>query len=148
MELQGKIIAVCDRKSGVSQTTGNAWTTQEFVVEETKDRYPQRMCFSVFGEEKLNNWVGLLQVGAFVRVHFDIDAREHNGRWFTSINAWKVEAALEQATMQQAQQAQQEAQQAAVNAVYAQAAPQAPQVPQAAPQAPQVAPTGGDELPF
>lgn len=138
MELQGKIIAVQDRKSGVSQTTGNAWTTQEFVVEEIKDRYPQRMCFSVFGEEKLNNWVGLLQVGSFVRVHFDIDAREYNGRWFNSMNAWKVESALEQTTTQQAQQ---EAQQAAASAAYAQAAPQLAQAPQAAP-------TEGGELPF
>ena len=47
------------------------------------------MCFDVFGEDKINQFN--IQVGEELTVHFDIDAREWQGRWFNSIRAWKVE---------------------------------------------------------
>lgn len=89
MELSGKIIAVLEPKGGVSKT-GNAWKVQEYVLE-THDQYPRRMCFDVFGEDKINQFK--IQVGEELTVSFDIDAREWQGRWFNSIRAWKVERA-------------------------------------------------------
>ncbi len=89
MELSGKIIAVLEPKGGVSKT-GNAWKVQEYVLE-THDQYPRRMCFDVFGEDKINQFN--IQVGEELTVSFDIDAREWQGRWFNSIRAWKVERA-------------------------------------------------------
>ena len=47
------------------------------------------MCFDVFGEDKINQFN--IQAGEELTVHFDIDAREWQGRWFNSIRAWKVE---------------------------------------------------------
>ena len=32
-----------------------------------------------------------LNVGDEIRLSFDINSREYNGRWFTSIDGWKVE---------------------------------------------------------
>ena len=32
-----------------------------------------------------------IQPGEELTVFFDIDSREYQGRWFTNINAWKVE---------------------------------------------------------
>lgn len=87
MELSGKIIAVLEPKGGVSKT-GNAWKVQEYVLE-THDQYPRRMCFDVFGEDKINQFN--IQIGEELTVSFDIDAREWQGRWFNSIRAWKVE---------------------------------------------------------
>lgn len=87
MELSGKVIAVLEPKGGVSKT-GNAWKVQEYVLE-THDQYPRRMCFDVFGEDKINQFN--IQVGEELTVSFDIDAREWQGRWFNSIRAWKVE---------------------------------------------------------
>ena len=49
-EVSGKIIAVLDKKSGVSNTTGSQWSAQQYVIE-TKEQYPKRLCFEVFGEE-------------------------------------------------------------------------------------------------
>ncbi len=89
MELTGKIIVVCPEKSGVSASTGNPWKVQEYVLE-THDQYPRRMCFSVFGEDKIKQFN--IQQNQELTVSFDIDAREYNGRWFNSIRAWKVAA--------------------------------------------------------
>ena len=89
MELSGKVIAVLETRGGVSKT-GNAWKVQEYVIE-THDQYPRKMCFDVFGEDKINQFN--IQIGEELTVHFDIDAREWQGRWFNSIRAWKVDRA-------------------------------------------------------
>ena len=81
------MIAVLEPRGGVSRT-GNPWKVQEYVIE-THDQYPRRMCFDVFGEDKINQFN--IQVGEELNVSFDIDAREWQGRWFNSIRAWKVE---------------------------------------------------------
>ncbi|MGL4518970.1 MAG: DUF3127 domain-containing protein [Phocaeicola sp.] len=87
MELQGKVIAVLEPKGGVSKT-GNEWKVQEYVIE-THDQYPKKLCFEVFGNEKIDQFK--IQMGEEVNVFFDVDAREWNGRWFNSIRAWKVD---------------------------------------------------------
>ena len=87
MELSGKVIAVLEPRGGVSKT-GNPWKVQEYVIE-THDQYPRKMCFDVFGEDKINQFN--IQIGEEITVSFDIDAREWHGRWFNSIRAWKVD---------------------------------------------------------
>ena len=88
MEITGKIIAVCEYKNGVSQRSGKPWATQEYVLE-TVEQYPKKCCFEVFGEEKIQNFA--IHTGDEVRVSFDIDSHEHQGRWYNSIRAWKVD---------------------------------------------------------
>ena len=86
MEISGKIIAVLPLQSGTGRN-GNVWEKQEFVVE-TQEQYPKKMCYSLFGSERIQQYAA--QIGDDVDVSFDIDAKEWNGRWFNSINAWKV----------------------------------------------------------
>lgn len=88
MEITGKIIAVLEARGGVSKTTGNTWKTQDYVIE-THEQFPHRMCFNVFGEDKIAQMN--IQVGDELTVYFDINAREYQGRWFNDIRAWKVE---------------------------------------------------------
>lgn len=88
MELTGKVIAVLEARSGISKSSGNPWKMQDYVIE-TNEQYPRRMCFNVFGEDKINQFN--IQVGEEITVSFDINAREYQGRWFNDIRAWKVE---------------------------------------------------------
>lgn len=88
MEIQGKIIAVLERKGGVSKKSGEAWASQEYVIE-TVEQYPKRCLFNVFGEDKIKEFN--IQLGCFYNVKFDINAREYNGRWYNEARAWKVE---------------------------------------------------------
>lgn len=85
MELQGKIIAALEPRSGVSAR--GEWKAQDFVVE-THESYPHKMVFSVFGSDRLQRFN--IQVGQEVLVSFDIDAHEYQGRWFNSIRAFDV----------------------------------------------------------
>lgn len=87
MEIKGKIIAVLPPKSGVSKSSGKEWQSQEYVLE-TSDQYPKKMCFTVFGGERINEFG--IKMGEVVTVHFDVDAKQWQDRWFNSINAWKV----------------------------------------------------------
>ncbi len=98
MELAGKIIAVLEARGGVSKTTGNSWKSQEYVIE-THEQYPRRMCFNVFGEDKITQMN--IQVGDELNVFFDINAREYQGRWYNDIRAWKVERVVPGAPTEQ-----------------------------------------------
>ena len=87
MEITGKIIAVLPERGGVSKT-GNEWKTQEYVIE-THEQYPKKVCFNVFGADKIAQFN--IQAGDEMTVSFDINAREYQGRWYNDIRAWKVE---------------------------------------------------------
>ena len=69
------------------ESARGAWEVQEYVIE-TLDAYPRKLHFSVFGAERIARFN--IQMGQVVNVSFDIDAREYNGRWFTSIRAFDV----------------------------------------------------------
>ena len=84
-EITGKIIAVLPTRSGTS-AKGTQWSSQTAVIE-THEQYPKRVAFDVLGD-KITEFN--LQVGEEVNVSFDINAREFNGKWWNSVNAWKV----------------------------------------------------------
>ncbi len=88
MEIEGKIIAVLPQQSGVSSRTGNPWASQDYVIE-THEQYPRKCCFRVFGADKIQSMA--IKAGEELRVSFDIDSHEYNGRWYNDIRAWKVE---------------------------------------------------------
>lgn len=88
MEIVGKAIAALPVKSGVSQRTGEQWQSREYVIE-TQEQYPKKICFEVFGIDKLQEFN--IRNNDLIKVHFDISAREYNGKWYNSIRAWKVE---------------------------------------------------------
>ena len=95
MELQGKIIVVLPERSGVSQR-GNQWRSISYVLE-TQEQYPKKLVFDVTNDkiDQLN-----IQFGEILTVQFDINAREYNGRWFNSVNAWNVIRQTQQAPAQ------------------------------------------------
>lgn len=88
MELQGKVIVVCEPRSGVSKSTGNAWMTQDYVIE-THEQFPKRMMFNVFGEDKIKQFN--IQMGEEINVFFDINAREYQGKYYNDIRAWRID---------------------------------------------------------
>ena len=96
MEITGKIIVVLPPQSGVSQA-GNNWKKQEYVLE-TEETYPKKVHFDFFGERADQyNWI---KIGDRIRLSFDIESREYNNRWYTSIRGWKAEKADDAAATQ------------------------------------------------
>lgn len=132
MELIGKAIAALPVKSGVSKRTGEQWQSREYVIE-TQEQYHKKMCFEVFGTDKLKELN--IRNNDLIKVHFDITAREYNGKWYNYIRAWKVEHVNPDGSV--------------VGSTTAAPVPQAPA--QQAPATPVAAPTtqeSDDDLPF
>jgi len=87
MDLTGKIIAIMEAQSGVSQRTGNSWMSQDYVIE-VPGQFPRRMVFRIFGEDRIKQFS--IQPDEEVTVQFDIDAHEYNGRWFNDVRAFNI----------------------------------------------------------
>ncbi|MEO1203286.1 MAG: DUF3127 domain-containing protein [Pseudomonadota bacterium] len=87
MELAGKITHVLEEKSGTSAR--GPWRKQEYVIEIPGD-YPKQVCFMVWGD-KIDQFN--IAEGQDLTVHFDLESREYNGRWYTDVKAWRVEQA-------------------------------------------------------
>lgn len=88
MELTAKLVQVLPLQKGTGKT-GNEWRKQDVIVE-TSGQYPKKVCISIWGD-KINEKV--LQPGNMLNISFDVESREFNGRWYTDVKAWKVEAA-------------------------------------------------------
>ena len=86
MEIKGKVILALPEQSGVSKN-GNSWKKREYVLE-TFDNYPKKIHFDLFGE-RADQYP--INVGENITLSFDIESREYNGRWYTSIRGWKVD---------------------------------------------------------
>ena len=99
MEITGKVVAVLEITSGTGKN-GNEWKKRDFVIETPDEKFPKKVCFTLFGD-KVNTCP---MIDTTVTVSFDINAHEYNGKWFNSVNAWKVDPASN-ATVQAAPQA-------------------------------------------
>jgi len=87
MEVVGKIIQVLPAQEGIGRN-GNPWKVQPYVLE-TLDQYPRKVHFEVFGEDRIKQ--NPCDIDQLVTVSFDIESREFNGRWYTSIRAWRIQ---------------------------------------------------------
>jgi hypothetical protein len=87
MEITGKVIDILQLQSGVSRS-GNPWQQLTFVIE-TIEQYPKKVAIDLFGEQRIRD--NQVAVGDVVTASFDIESREFNGRYYTSVRAWKVE---------------------------------------------------------
>lgn len=99
---KGTVTAISQKQGGTSKS-GKAFQKREFVIE-TTGQYPKKVCMQLFGD-KVNDCPN---VGEEVKVSFDLESREWNGKWFTQLNALKVEhqgaqPAPQQPVYQQAQ---------------------------------------------
>jgi hypothetical protein len=100
LDITGKIIQIMPAESGISKA-GNNWTKQDFVIE-TQEMYPKKVAISTMND-KAN--LSRFSVGNLVTVHVNLESREYNGRWYTSVSAWKIEG---NASQQQAPPAAQQ----------------------------------------
>lgn len=73
-----------------TESKSTSFQTREFVIT-TEGTYPQFVKFQLTQDK-----CGLLdsfQEGQKVKVYFDLRGREWQGKYFTNLNAWKIEQA-------------------------------------------------------
>ena len=89
MEITGILVKQTAIREGVSKTNGNPWRIAEYLLE-VPGQYPRHINFRVSDGQvgRIARFDSL--IGKTVTVSFDIDAREHEGRWYNEINAWGI----------------------------------------------------------
>ena len=87
MEFTGTLKVILPERSGVSQKTNKPWRSQDIVVALDHGRWVESYLFTMFNKD-LN-----AKEGDTVTVTFDGEAREHNGRYYNSLNVFKIERA-------------------------------------------------------
>ena len=71
------------------QSAKGEWKKIDFLVDSGAE-YDSLACFEMFGADKVDNLLKYNKVGDTVTVDFNIRCREHNGRHYTNLGAWKV----------------------------------------------------------
>ena len=89
LEITGKLIEKLPVQEGTSKA-GNSWRKQEFVIE-TADQYPRKICANLWADKI--DMLDQMTVGDTVKMSFDLESRNFNGRWYTDVRAWKLEKA-------------------------------------------------------
>jgi hypothetical protein len=87
MQLTAKLVQLLPLQTGTGKN--GQWKKQDIIVE-TDATYPKKICISIWGD-KID--AGQLQPGNQLKVDFDVESREYNGRWYTDVKAWKIEVA-------------------------------------------------------
>lgn len=85
MQLTAKLTQLLPLQSGTGKN--GEWKKQDIIVE-TQGQYTKKICISL-RPDKIN--IQDLQPGIFLKIDFDIESREFNGRWYTDVKAWKLE---------------------------------------------------------
>jgi hypothetical protein len=84
MEITGKIIEILPVQTGQGQK--GEWKKQLFILE-TMDQFPKKICI-----ESWNDKLPLtVDPSKTVKVFFDLESREYNGKWYTNVKAWKMD---------------------------------------------------------
>ncbi len=88
-ELEGTLKEIFETK-----TFGKGFTKREFVVTTSKgpdDRWPQHVKMTVVKDKC--TLLDRFQPGQRVKITFELRGNESNGRYFTDVQAWKIDAA-------------------------------------------------------
>jgi hypothetical protein len=86
MILEGKVIKCIGIKEGTSQS-GKSWKLAQYLIDTTtNEQYPKQVAVEVFGEDRINE-LSLIP-DEQVKLNVEVESREWNGKWFTSVRAW------------------------------------------------------------
>lgn len=106
MEFEGRIIQIMPTQSGISQSSGNAWMSQEFLMDHywwPNQTEASKAVIKLFGAERIQQ--ADIHVNDEVRVRCHIEAREYKGRWYNEVRCdgiTKVGASAKQNPIPQA----------------------------------------------
>ncbi len=85
MEIEGIIIKELGVRTGT--TDNGPWAIASYVIE-TVGIYPKRLMFEVRdGREGRIARLGIKE-GKTMRIMFDFNAREYQGKWYNTVTAW------------------------------------------------------------
>ena len=87
MDVTGKITKLLDTQSG-TRAKGE-WKKTSFILQ-TNEKYNNTYCFDVFGADQVDTFLKYNKKGSEVKVDFNVQCREYQGKYYTSLQAWRV----------------------------------------------------------
>ena len=86
-KLKGKLIL----KSEPRQIS-DKFRVMDFVIETPDEKYPQKIQLQILNDriQEMDKY----SLGEELEVSFDIRGREYNGKYYNSLNAYKVESSI------------------------------------------------------
>ena len=90
LEITGKIEKFLEVKKFPKKTGEGEWVTQDYIVT-TDEKYNNLYCLNVFGEEAVENLTKYNNVGDNVKVQFNVNTREVEGKYYTGLSSWRIE---------------------------------------------------------
>ena len=93
-EVKGKLKKVLPVQTGTPKAGGEDWKKVSFVVtnNEGYEGREQLFCFEIFGAEKVDNFNKYNKEGSEVLVKFEIRTNEYQGKYYTSLSAYRVDS--------------------------------------------------------
>lgn len=83
---RGKITNIGEVKTGEGQH--GKWASQQWVVEEEGQQYPEKWVLETFGEDNIKKFD--IHEGDVVEVSYEARCREKDGKFYGSNRAWEV----------------------------------------------------------
>ena len=92
MEITGTLKVLGNTETGTSKA-GKEWSKKQIVIT-TSETYPQDIAIDFMGDKitQLNQY----EVGNPVVVSINIRGNEYNGKYYNSINGWKIATTIAQ----------------------------------------------------
>lgn len=87
MDIEGVVFKVLPVQSGKSAR--GEWQKREVVFDLQDNVKNRKVCVAFFGDRAAD--VENLKEGDKAKVSIDIESREYNGRWYTNVNAWRIQ---------------------------------------------------------
>lgn len=86
-KLKGKLILKSEPKQ-----ISDKFTVMDFVIQTPDEKYPQSIQFQLLNDriQEMDKFT----IGEELEVTFDIRGREYNGKYYNSLNAFKIESTI------------------------------------------------------
>lgn len=82
MKVTGELIVIND-----TQAISDKFTKRDFVIR-TNDKYPQDIQFQL--SQGNVDLIDAIRLGEQIEVEFNLRGKEYNGRYYVTLDAWKI----------------------------------------------------------
>jgi len=88
MEIKGTLVAILPLEQGITKA-GKDWQKLTIIIEFSEGNYQKKLALSATKEELIKTLQNLKK-GDSITASINLESREFNGKWFNSVNVWKV----------------------------------------------------------
>jgi hypothetical protein len=88
LEIKGQVVAILPLEQGITKA-GKDWQKLTIIIEFSEGNYQKKLALSATKEELIKTLQNLKQ-GDSITASINLESREFNGKWFNSVNVWKV----------------------------------------------------------